>query len=436
MRINTKKGQVTLFIILGMLILVFFGLYYYQLVYIETPLESTTSTEQTVVQQYVESCLTDVSQEGVQYIASRGGYYDLSEYNVRYMFEGMPLAFDIPYYLYESKNTMPSLEYFGDSISEYIKVMMPYCLENMGNNTSLNLDIDDTNMGVETIIFENIIDISLTLPIIINKETSQEITDTYATSFESSLYKLYITAEEINTMQKESVDSICLSCLLKYESNGVDVAINDFVGNDNLYVLFFKLTEKNNTEDPMILLFAERYILGETANLKVDSVPDQNITVGYEYTYQVSASGKNVTYSDETDLFEINSLTGLIQFTPSLNDLGRHLIKVTVQDVLNNTDAVFFEIEVLNAVNLPILEYIDSFVAYDGEEFEYTVNATDPNNYTLYYYDDSELFDINPSTGNIVFTPTSSEKGEYTVIISAVNEMGGVDEQEVNVIII
>lgn len=61
-----KRGQVTLFIILGMLIAVFFWLYYYHSVYIESSSEVVLSQEQTVVQHYVETCLDDVSQEWME----------------------------------------------------------------------------------------------------------------------------------------------------------------------------------------------------------------------------------------------------------------------------------------------------------------------------------------------------------------------------------
>jgi hypothetical protein len=429
-----RKAQVTLFIILGLLVVLFFGVYYYQAVYVDVS-EQTKSQE--VVQEYVETCLRDIGEQAVQYVARKGGYYQPSEYNVRYVYEGFPLAFDIPYYLYETQNTMPSLEYFADSMNTYIEVMMPYCLENISNATAKQVNIEYSNMKVSTTIGENSVEISMNLPVIIQQQNSQERVESYATSFESSLYKLYLTAEEINTKQKESGDTVCLSCLLEYEKNGIGIALNDFVGDDNLYVLFVKLTEKDSISDtPLILLFAQRFVV-ETENiLQINSIPDQSVTVGYTYTYQVTAEGSNITYSDETDLFDIDSSTGLIQFTPELEDIGQHLIKISVKDMQNNTDAAFFELDVQNVVDAPVLEYISSLVAYVGEEFTYTVSAVDDNNYTIYYYDDSELFNVDSSSGLISYTPQTADKGEHTFTISAVNEMGGVDEQQVTMIII
>ncbi len=53
-----------------------------------------------------------------------------------------------------------------------------------------------------------------------------------------------------------------------------------------------------------------------------------------------------------------------------------------------------------------------------GVPFQYNVTATDPDNDTLYYYDNTSLFEINLLTGFINFTPSTGEDGNYSVTIS------------------
>jgi hypothetical protein len=48
----------------------------------------------------------------------------------------------------------------------------------------------------------------------------------------------------------------------------------------------------------------------------------------------------------------------------------------------------------------------------------YDVNCSDPNNDTLTYYDNATVFDINPSTGVINWTPDPDELGSYPVLIT------------------
>jgi len=56
--------------------------------------------------------------------------------------------------------------------------------------------------------------------------------------------------------------------------------------------------------------------------------------------------------------------------------------------------------------------------AYSGIEFTYDINATDLDSDTLTYYDNTTLFDINSETGIITDTPTESETGTYTILIT------------------
>jgi len=56
--------------------------------------------------------------------------------------------------------------------------------------------------------------------------------------------------------------------------------------------------------------------------------------------------------------------------------------------------------------------------AYSDIEFTYDINATDLDSDTLTYYDNTTLFNINSETGIITDTPTESEKGTYTILIT------------------
>jgi hypothetical protein len=63
-----------------------------------------------------------------------------------------------------------------------------------------------------------------------------------------------------------------------------------------------------------------------------------------------------------------------------------------------------------------------------GEQFIYRVNATDPDGDTLTYYTDTTLFNINPQTGEIIFTPSAKDIGKYEITIYVTD--GKLDVQE------
>jgi len=73
-----------------------------------------------------------------------------------------------------------------------------------------------------------------------------------------------------------------------------------------------------------------------------------------------------------------------------------------------------------------IIQEIDNLVVIIGYEFNYLVNAYGEN---LIFSDDSYLFDINPNTGAISFTPELKDSGNHIVTISVEDKDGNIDEE-------
>lgn len=86
---------------------------------------------------------------------------------------------------------------------------------------------------------------------------------------------------------------------------------------------------------------------------------------------------------------------------------------------------------------IPVLDSIEDQNMTAGDYFTYDVNATSPSSDTIYYYDDTELFDINHTSGLISFTPTEDNVGVHVVTVSARHDIceGSGDNEIVNFII-
>jgi hypothetical protein len=92
-------------------------------------------------------------------------------------------------------------------------------------------------------------------------------------------------------------------------------------------------------------------------------------------------------------------------------------IKVTVNSV-NDAPRLNFTDE-WNIVSSEILIDEDEITVYEDSEVELYVTAYDPaDNDALTFSDDTELFDIDPTTGKVLFTPTNDDVGEYDVIFA------------------
>ena len=158
-------------------------------------------------------------------------------------------------------------------------------------------------------------------------------------------------------------------------------------------------------------------------------IPDQTATENITFNYQVVCSdpdGDALAYGDNTSLFNISS-SGLINFTPSFTDTGAHNIKISCSDgSVIQTDT--FMLTVNGVQRAPVIKTA-YLTAYIGQRFTYQVQASDPNNDPLTYYDNTGLFDINQTSGVISFVPVRSQMGEHTFTITVSDSTTNVSGQ-------
>ena len=175
----------------------------------------------------------------------------------------------------------------------------------------------------------------------------------------------------------------------------------------------------NNVNDPPVL----------------SNIPSLSATQYKELRYNASASdpdlkwGDALKFSDDSDIFEIDAITGCFSFLPLEEHVGRHCVNVTVTDMggLFQTDA--FTITVANVNDPPAFDELPPLFAIQGRPFQLTLEATDPDlescsTEKLSYSDDSPLFNINPQSGMIGFSPTNDQIGEWRANIT-VTDRGG-----------
>lgn len=120
----------------------------------------------------------------------------------------------------------------------------------------------------------------------------------------------------------------------------------------------------------------------------------------------------------------IGSRTGDFSWTPTESQDGSYDVTVTVSDGFDTDEEVI--IIIVSEVNqAPILSALGSKSSDEGDELNFTVQATDLDVpvQTILYSVDQESQDlgmtIGESTGGFRWTPTESQDGNYSVIITA-----------------
>ncbi len=155
----------------------------------------------------------------------------------------------------------------------------------------------------------------------------------------------------------------------------------------------------------------------------LDPIGNRTAKINKTFSLDVNATdidSKDILiFSDNTTLFDINSSTGLINFTPNISQEGNYSVNISVSDnaVFSKSD---YEIVIFTITQNrdPIIDTIGNQTAMEDINFNLTINASDPDGDTLTFSDNTTLFDINLSTGLIKFTPNISQVGLYSIKIN------------------
>ena len=154
----------------------------------------------------------------------------------------------------------------------------------------------------------------------------------------------------------------------------------------------------------------------------IDPIGNQTATEDLEFNLTINASdldGDPLVFSDNTSLFDIDPSIGFISFIPNASQVGLYSIQINVSDDDNATGTATFWLNISEVNDSPYFDpALENQTATESTLFYYDINATDEENDTLSFSDNSTLFNISSSTGIINFTPTNNDIGEYVINIS------------------
>ncbi len=169
--------------------------------------------------------------------------------------------------------------------------------------------------------------------------------------------------------------------------------------------------------------------VSETAALNIAPVitskPVKSAVVGEQYRYEVLAEDDDqddvLTYSliEHPTKMAINTGLGIILWTPSEDQLGKHTVTVKVSDG-KSFGIQTFEIEVTLKNNKPVVTIIPEQTIMVGEELSYQVaaNDLDTTDILTYRLENAPTGMVINSTGMITWVPNKDQVGKHTITIN------------------
>ncbi len=200
MGIIQRKGQVTLFILLGIFFFLFIALVYYSGTEKVRGVQTTSSKES--VNAFVQSCLDTVLSSGIPFLAAQGGYWDVFHAETAYLSQ-------IPYYFYFRTNTAPSKEIVEEEFEMYLTENFLPCIDNF---TAVEyLEIQQEAPAFDVTIESEKIYTSLTFPLTIREDDSVTTLDSFTSEQETRFGTLLSIAQAVAEEQEQQRNAIPLS---------------------------------------------------------------------------------------------------------------------------------------------------------------------------------------------------------------------------------
>ena len=229
-----ERSQMTMYVILGIVILIVIGIIFF----LKTNIINSLSNQEQqkikevppqvqVINDFVQDCLESTSRDALYIIGQQGGYF---------VIPNLSTSNGISYYFYNNKPYIPSREVIENEISKYIDWGSTSCTNNFVN--FLEFKINQGNVKAKTSISDNKTLIEVEYLLIINKGQVNYQLKNFNIELPIRLGIIYDVSKTIIDKQVENPSSICLSCILELEyKNDLAVGMTNYGNSTMIYML-------------------------------------------------------------------------------------------------------------------------------------------------------------------------------------------------------
>lgn len=436
-----KRGQITIFIIIGIVVLfVIMGMVYL----VRQQAEIVSPTAQTDnIRIFVEACLQSSTVNAMRDVFSKGGYLlsanlnTDSNLNTDFLnFTENNQLFKVPYYFQNEKVNVPSLAAIENAVSLATVNYFYNCTNNFSSLRESGYSIESGRASVDVKFGSSATVASLTYPMRV--ALGQSITNyaDFSSTIPFSFKDKYSDIVQYTTEQKKYSQYFLAGTLstLAYQRN-YKFSFRQLSDDGSKVMVSLTYLERLGTS-LLVYNFALNYdwtdlgqqlenVSEEEAPLQLNFMDEWNITQSGIAYYQVEALGEGLTFRAEPNTLPINAETGLITLdTANLaNDEYLYYIEVADRAGRKTRGPLIINANV-NDGDLPIIQPIGKLSAKVGQQFNFTPKILNPSKGPFTFYSESYLFNINSTNGEIKFIPAKDKIGVHSVRIDVNNSFG------------
>lgn len=327
-RMITVKGQVTLFIIIGVILLLIVGILIFYSTAKKAPKQ--VSVDLQPVKTFVDECLEQVSTPAVLLLAVQGGYIYLPKDTAHIDNVNVGFGYD------KGKKQLLSRESMEAQLSQHIGEQLQACINNFVSLPGKRIEAG--NMTVKTSIAKNNVNVVIDYPVTLvagqveteneqTKQTTTQTIDTFSTTVNLRLGYVYELVHKVLDKQMADKDYLDVTYL-----QSLDVPVKVITLDKETLLFSFE-------DNDLIFQTATRFPVNAAPVLELDTVytlkDEQLFTL--EIPYQ---SDDPVVFGDDSIFFTIehdgtSNGNAVISFTPHIT--GEFPVKIKVVDSIGQT---------------------------------------------------------------------------------------------------
>jgi len=243
----TKRGQITIFIIISILIVAVVVLFFSLRGTLQK--EKPVSPETAEIQNFVQGCLDESLESVVFKVGENGGYYFPPKVSTPVL--------EVPYYIKDNNNLMPKKEDIEKEISKYVSRELVLCLGDFALLPEYQITkgqiITETKIEPERVLVE------MNYPLTIIKGDAKSKIEDFNSEVPVRLGIVYDAVGEFIEKNLETPGGFCVDCLLEVLMEK-GLHSNIFWEDEKTAIFIVRDFNSAVNEKEFILNFAGRYI--------------------------------------------------------------------------------------------------------------------------------------------------------------------------------
>ena len=248
-KLANKKAQISAFIAFGIIIVGAIGLSLFMGSETEKKAlsEAVDSTAEDIspAQIYIDECIDESISIGLLFQGSQGGYLEnLPDELIDFEFTS------IPYYYYDNKEDIPTLDIIEEELNSYISYALPDCIQGLDAIEEYNITIG--NVSSKIFITNDLLLVKINYPITIVEDTKRTVLDKFTYSKDIKIPYILAVAKDIIETLKGDSDWVDLNYFTTFE--GVEISLYPIDETTMVYGIADNSTIYE--DDPFTLMFA------------------------------------------------------------------------------------------------------------------------------------------------------------------------------------